>query len=81
MHMWKSYLEKVREEVHLGVGIFSEDEHLRCLMRECFEVGDAINGVVHWDQTPSDLKSSEHSSALNPAHEFLRRHIAVNEGS
>ena len=45
--MWKSYLEEVREEVHLGVGIFREDEHLRCLLQECFEVGDAINGVVY----------------------------------
>jgi hypothetical protein len=60
--MWKSYLEEVREEVRLGLGIFSEDEHLRCLLQECFEVGDAINGVVYWDRIPSGLRSVEHSS-------------------
>jgi hypothetical protein len=63
--MWKSYLEKVREEVHLGVGIFSEDDHLRGLMQECFEVGDALNGVVQWDQIPSELRSTEHSPCVN----------------
>jgi hypothetical protein len=62
LHMWKSYLKEVREEVHLGVGIFSEDEHLRSLLQECFEVGDAINGVVYWDRIPSGSRSNERSS-------------------
>jgi hypothetical protein len=75
--MWKSYLEKVREEVHLGVGIFGEDEHLRCLMRECFEDGDAINGVVQWDQTPSELTRIEASPCVDsrtclPVHAHCR---------
>ena len=61
--MWKSYLEEVREEVHLGVGIFREDEHLRCLLQECFEVGDEINGVVYWDQISSESANTEHSSS------------------
>jgi hypothetical protein len=62
--MWKSYLEKVREEVHLGVGIFSEDEYLRSLIWECFEAGDAIKGVVHWDKALSEPTNSEHSSCV-----------------
>jgi hypothetical protein len=39
LQMWKTYLEEVREEVRLGIGIFSEDEHLRCLLQECFDEG------------------------------------------
>jgi hypothetical protein len=75
--MWKSYLEEVREEVHLGVGIFEEDEHLRRLLQECFEVGDAINGVVYWDETPSELRRREHSACVKsrtclPAHAHCR---------
>jgi hypothetical protein len=62
--MWKSYLDEVRDEVRFGLGIFSEDEHLRRLLHECFEVGDAINGVVQWDQTPSELRRAEPSACV-----------------
>jgi hypothetical protein len=51
LQMWKTYLEEVREEVRLGIGIFSEDEHLRCLLQECFDEGDAATGVVYWDRS------------------------------
>ena len=44
--MWKSYLEEVR----VGTGIFSEDEQLRDILHECFEQGDAINGVMYWGE-------------------------------
>jgi hypothetical protein len=50
--MWHAYLEAVRTEVLLGLGVFSEDEHLRCLLEECFEHGDVSNGVVLWRDEP-----------------------------
>jgi len=53
--MWKTYLEELREEVQLGIGVFSEDEQLRGLLQECFEHGDSLNGVVDWSACPSIL--------------------------
>jgi len=46
--MWKAYLEEVREEVRAGVGVFGEDEQLRSLLQECFDLGDVTNGAVYW---------------------------------
>jgi hypothetical protein len=50
--MWKSYLDEIREEVLLGAGVFGEDEQLRCLLQECFDDGDSLNGIVYWSESP-----------------------------
>jgi hypothetical protein len=55
--MWKAYLEEVREEVRLGAGVFSEDEQLRSLLQECFDVGDVSNGAVFWGDSTHGLTS------------------------
>jgi hypothetical protein len=55
--MWKAYLEEVREEVRLGVGVFNEDEQLRSLFQECFDVGDVSNGAVFWGDDTRGLTS------------------------
>jgi hypothetical protein len=47
---WAAYLETLREEVREGLGIFSEDDHLRTLMQECFDRGDAVTGTVLWNE-------------------------------
>ncbi len=57
--MWKAYLEEVREEVRLGVGVFSEDEHLRSLLQECFDQGDVSNGVVFWSDGTLGLTGAD----------------------
>jgi hypothetical protein len=77
LHTWKSYLEEVREEVHLGVGIFGEDEHLQRLLQECFEVGDALNGVVYWDRMPPGSTSVEHSFSAKSHIAFQHQRIAI----
>jgi hypothetical protein len=50
MSSWPAYLEAIREEVREGVGIFSEDDHLRMLFEECFDRGDALTGTVRWSE-------------------------------
>jgi hypothetical protein len=47
---WAAYLEAVREEVRESVGIFGEDDHLRTLLQECFDRGDALTGSVLWSE-------------------------------
>ena len=47
---WIPYLALLREDVHVGAGIFAEDDELREIMQECFERGDVLNGVVSWDK-------------------------------
>jgi len=49
---WPAYLAALREEVRDGVGIFSEDDHFRSLLLECFERGDALTGTVSWSDGP-----------------------------
>ena len=50
MPTWPVYLQAIREEVREGMGIFSEDDHLRALFHECFERGDALTGIVFWSE-------------------------------
>jgi len=57
--MWQAYLDEVRTEVRLGLGIFSEDDHLRCLLQECFEHGDVSNGDVLWPEGPLGLTDAD----------------------
>ena len=53
--MWKSYLDEVRDEVRLGSGVFGEDDQLRGLLQECFDQGDALNGIVYWEGCPTQF--------------------------
>ncbi len=46
---WAAYLKTLREEVCEGLGVFSEDDHLRKLLQECFDRGDAVTGTVLWN--------------------------------
>jgi hypothetical protein len=50
MPTWPAYLATLREEVREGAGIFSEDDHLRTLLQECFDRGDALTGTVLWSE-------------------------------
>ena len=54
---WTGYIEAVREEVAEGVGIFREDDHLRTLLQECFDRGNAMTGIVLWSEGPQDSLS------------------------
>jgi hypothetical protein len=61
---WAAYLQAVREEVSNGIGVFSEDEELRMLLKECFDRGDAWNGVVAWNDEFSAEKIGDELTNL-----------------
>ena len=79
--MWKSYLDEIRDEVHVGSGVFGEDDDLRGLLEECFREGDALNGIVYWKGCPTQLcgeAEEDWYELSNPNHPDILSAVTVS---